>query len=215
MAAVDRWRQPLSNWRRQFSSWIREPTKEAVMHSSIFFDMRAIHGDASLVSELEDHVIGEVATQSLFMAHLARNSMERTPPLGFFGQLVVEHSGEHGSTLDLKHRGLIPIVDLARVYGLEAGCKRANTLSRLRHASERGALSESGCAELTDAYEYIAGVRLRQHARWLTQGKSVSNHLDPSELSSAERSHLRDAFSVVRTLQRGMEASRQLAMIGG
>jgi CBS domain-containing protein len=134
--------------------------------------------------------------------------------LGFFGQLVVEHGGQHRSTLDLKHRGLIPIVDLARVSGLEAGCTTANTLHRLRASSKGGSLSEAGCTELTDAFETIAGVRLRLHAARITRGEETSNHLDPSELSSAERSHLRDAFSVVRTFQRAMETSRQLGYIG-
>jgi CBS domain-containing protein len=213
MAAVDRWRQPVSAWRRQFSKWIREPTKDAVMHGSIFFDMRAIHGDASLVNELEDHVAREIAARPLFLAHLAREAMVRRPPLGFFGQLVVEHGGEHGSTLDLKHRGLIPIVDMARVHGLEAGCRSANTPVRLTYASERGGLSESGRSELLDAFECIGGVRLRLHARSITQGKSVSNYLDPTELSPAERGPLKDAFSVVSTLQRAMENSRQLSLV--
>jgi signal-transduction protein with cAMP-binding, CBS, and nucleotidyltransferase domain len=56
-------------------------------------------------------------------------------------------------------------------------------------------------------------VRLRFHARCIVSGKQVSNHLDPTELSPAERGRLKDAFSVVRTLQRAMENSRQLSLI--
>lgn len=214
MALTDQWRQPASVWRDQFSRWIREPTKDAVMRGSIFFDMRPLHGESALATELADHVASEIAARPLFLAHLARDAVSRRPPLGFFGQLVVERGGEHKKTLDLKHQGLIPIVDLARLYGLESGCETAHTLVRLQHAAKHRVLSESGCSELMDAFECIGGVRLRLHARWLTQGKPADNYLDPTELSSAERGHLRDAFSVINTMQHALEYSRQLGLLG-
>jgi CBS domain-containing protein len=214
MACVPRWCQPRAAWKEQFTKWIREPTKEAVMRGSIFFDMRAVHGDPALVEELGAHVLKEISSHPLFLALLAHNSLERKPPLGFFRQLVVESSGEHESTLNLKHRGLIPIVDLARVYGLEAGCSESNTLVRLRRAVAAGVLSETGCTELTDAYEFIGSVRLRLQAQQLRHGKPATNYLDPNDLTSAERAHLRDAFSVVRTIQSSLERSRQLSLLG-
>jgi CBS domain-containing protein len=214
MACVERWRQPSAEWKRQFSRWIREPTKEAVMRGSIFFDMRAIHGEPALAMDLGKHVLAEISSQPLFLDLLAHNSLDRRPPLGFFRQLVVESSGEHESTLDLKHRGLVPIVDLARVYGLEAGCWDSNTLVRLRQAAAAGVLSETGCTELMDAYELIGAVRLRLQAEQLKHGRSATNHLDPNDLTSAERGHLRDAFSVVSTIQSSLSASRQLSLLG-
>lgn len=50
--------------------------------------------------------------------------MDRRPPLGLFRQFVLEQGGEHANTLDLKHRGLIPVVDLARFFALEVGFSR-------------------------------------------------------------------------------------------
>jgi len=214
MACVERWRQPVAEWKKQFSNWIREPTKEAVMRGGIFFDLRAIHGELSLAEELAAHVLVEIGSHPLFLALLAHSSLDRRPPLGFFRQLVVESSGEHKSRLNLKHRGLIPIVDLARVYGLEAGCSDANTLVRLERAAAAGVLSETGCRELMDAYEFIGAVRLRLQARQLKHGTSVDNYLDPNELTSAERGSLRDAFSVVSTIQSSLETSRQLNLLG-
>jgi CBS domain-containing protein len=214
MACVERWCQPINVWKQQFSKWILEPSKEAVMRGSIFFDMRAIHGNSSLVGDLAAHVQKEINDHPLFLALLAHSSLDRRPPLGFFRQLVVESSGEHKSTLNLKHRGLIPIVDLARVYGLEAGCSNANTLERLKHAAASGVLSETGCTELMDAYEFLGAVRLRLQARQLKHGTSANNYLDPNDLTSAERGHLRDAFSVISTLQSALETSRQLSSLG-
>ena len=44
MATTPKWRQPLSVWKSYFDRWIDEPEPMALMHSSIFFDMRAIYG---------------------------------------------------------------------------------------------------------------------------------------------------------------------------
>ena len=54
--------------------------------------------------------------------------------------IVVEHSGEHRGTLDIKHGGLLPIVDLARYAALKADAKVTPTVERLHAAGEAGAL---------------------------------------------------------------------------
>ena len=41
-------RKPLAHWRRDFSSWLTQPVPEAILRASIFFDMRPVHGDATL-----------------------------------------------------------------------------------------------------------------------------------------------------------------------
>ena len=60
--------------------------------------------------------------------------LRRTPPLGFFRNLVLIRGGEHHQTLDLKHGGVVPIIDLARVYALSAGLPPVNTQDRPRSA---------------------------------------------------------------------------------
>ena len=58
-----------------------------------------------------------------------------------------------------------------------------------------------GGADLLDAYDLIASMRLEHQTAEIKAGKKPSNYLDPSELSDFERSHLRDAFVVVKTMQ--------------
>ena len=66
---------------------------------------------------------------------------------------------------------------------------------------DTGVLSKTGGADLLDAYDLIASMRLRHQAAQIKAGRDPSNYLDPSELSDFERSHLRDAFVVVKTMQ--------------
>jgi CBS domain-containing protein len=70
-----------------------------------------------------------------FARVLAKNALDNRPPLGFLRQFVVEKSGEHNNGLNLKLRGLTPVVDVARVLALELGVASTNTLERLKAAT--------------------------------------------------------------------------------
>jgi Predicted signal-transduction protein containing cAMP-binding and CBS domains len=95
----------------------------------------------------------------------------------------------------------VPVVDLGRVYALRGQLHAVNTRARLEAAREVGILSSSGGADLLDAYDLIATMRLEHQAAQIKAGEAPGNHLDPQVLSDFERSHLRDAFVVVKTMQ--------------
>ena len=113
--------------------------------------------------------------------------------------------GEHNREFDLKHNGVVPIVDIARVNALEEGIRAVNTHDRLNaERKSGGGMSSSGARDLLDAYEFIAITRLEHQARQIRDGEKPNNFMDPDNLSHFERNHLRDAFSVVKTMQSGM-----------
>ena len=129
------------------------------------------------------------------------NSLKHQPPLGLWRGLATIRSGEHRDTLDLKLNGVVPVVDLGRIYTLQGRLSPANTRARLEAAQAAGALSASGGADLLDAYDLIATMRLEHQAAQVRAGDAPDNFLNPSTLSDFERSHLRDAFVVVKTMQ--------------
>ncbi len=215
MASRESCRKPLHAWRREFRGWIDEPSRAAVLRGAIFCDSRAIDGRGELLSGLQRSVIEGVTRRPLFVAHLARDALARRPPLGFFRQLVVEPSGEHRETLDMKRRGVIPIVDLARVYALESGCAQPGTRARLRWARQHGRLNESSYEEVSEALDIVQRERLRHHVRCVKSARPVDDHLRPAELSGVERRQLRDAFRVVGIFQGNLEHSHQLGNLSG
>ena len=206
MAMTDSWRQPLATWRGYFDQWIGQPEPKALMLTCVFFDLRCIHGDATLFRQLRDHVHQRTRGQAIFLAHMAANALTHQPPLGFFRNFVLIRGGEHDHTLDLKHNGIIPIVDLARVYALAAGSDAVNTQERLL-ALDGSGVSSRGAQDLRDALEFIGQVRIRHQARQIRDGGQADNFMSPDALSPFERSHLKEAFAVVRTMQ-GALASR-------
>ncbi len=201
MATNPRWCQPLQVWRGYFDGWIAKPDPEAQMLASVMFDLRPIGGEEGLFADLKEETLRKAARNSIFTAHMIANSLKHHPPLGLLRGLATIRSGEHRNQLDLKHNGVVPIVDLGRLYALQGQLQPANTRARIEAARAAGILSPTGGADLLDAYDLIATMRLEHQAQQIKAGKAPGNYLNPANLSDFERSHLRDAFVVVRTLQ--------------
>jgi hypothetical protein len=61
--------------------------------------------------------------------------------------------------------------------------------------------------DLIDAYDMIAQTRLEHQAAQIQRGEKPDNFMAPSDLSDFERSHLRDAFVVIKTMQNAAGSS--------
>jgi len=201
MASNPKWRQPLQVWRNYFNKWITVPEEKALMHANIFFDLRCVYGNATLVDELKESIREDTRRNELFLALMAKNAMNFQPPLGFFRQFVLEKSGDHKNTLDLKLNGIMPIVEIARIRALAAGEIRITTRNRLRAAAEAGELTETDAANLIDALDFVEKLRLEHQNRQLHAGRKPDNHLSPAELSPLVRQNLKSAFSQISVSQ--------------
>lgn len=207
MATNDKWRQPLSQWKKYFAKWIDTPEPEALMLSSVFFDMRSIYGDESLYTNLREFVLKKATGNRIFLSFMAGNALTHQPPLGFFKNFVLIRGGENDHTFDLKHNGVVPIIDLARTYALDAGLSEVNTEDRLKAAVEKKIISQAGANDLLDALEFISITRLRHQARQIRNSQKADNFMPPDDMSHFERNHLKDAFNVVKTMQSALASA--------
>ena len=204
MATNPEWRQPLKVWQGYFSRWIESPTPMSMMLSSIFFDLRPVTGKIELFLPLQQMILKKSQENRIFLAYMMANSMQHRPPLGFFRQFVLERGGEHDETLDLKHRGIVPITDIARLLALSLGKEPVNTVERLRACAGSAAISTEMAENLEDALEFIASLRIQHQAQQIRLGKAPDNYVPPSELSELEREHLKHAFKVIQSMQETM-----------
>lgn len=148
-------------------------------------------------------LIAEKASHSQrFLTLLARNALNRTPPLGFFRTFVLEEDGQHRKTFNLKRRGTAPLSDLIRVHALACGSRAQNSFERLRDIGKTKLLLEDDLGNLRDALEFISIVRIRHQALAIEAGRKPDNNVQPEDLSPFERSHLKDAFQVVSNAQK-------------
>ncbi len=204
MAMTDAWRQPRAAWSARFARWIDTPEPKALMHTCVFFDLRAVRGDATLLDAVRRDALARTRGNQVFLSHMVRNALSRRPPIGLFGRLAPSRSGAHRGTVDMKLQGIVPIVDLARAYALAAGHAAVNTFDRLESAAEGHEISEQGARDLAHALEFLAALRIRHQVRRMDAGEPVDHRLRPAELSNFERTQLKEAFAVVQGLQEAL-----------
>jgi len=200
MATNPRWRKPRAAWLSEFGGWMGAPTSDAILHSSIFFDMRPVHGDATLFTHIQRRILAAAPSSTRFLGHLAKHANDFEVPIGFLRGFVVEKQGEHRDRLDIKRGGINPIVDVARVYALRWGLPQVSTRARLLAAAEHGADVDN----LLDAFELLGYTRLRHQGKLVAEGQEPDNFINPNDLSELERRHLRDAFRIVARAQQAL-----------
>jgi CBS domain-containing protein len=213
MAMTDTWRQPRKRWSEYFQRWIEQPDPKALMHTCVFFDLRRVAGSTTLLEAVTREALQLTRGNSLFLAHMVRNALSRQPPLGLFGNIQTARSGERRGTIDLKMYGIVPIVDLARVYALAGGHAQVNTHDRLEVAAQSREISEQSARDLRDVLEHLAALRIVHQARQMDAGQPVDNLLSLDELSNFERTQLKDAFRVVQGLQEVLAQRYQVGSV--
>lgn len=185
-----RWQGSVTEWEGRFRRWLDQPTPQALLEASIFFDFRRVHGQLDL--ETMRAVVARARGARTFLSAMAKSALTFRVPSGLGLRLRSE-----SSRFDMKLKGISPIVFLARVYGFEAGARTSNTLERLRSAVDGGLIAQDTCDTLSEAYRFLLRVRLRAQLQMIAEGKPPSNLLSLADLSTIERSRLRDAFRAI------------------
>lgn len=202
MATNSEWRQPLRVWKSYFTDWIENPNPKALLNSSIFLDLAGVHGEQTFASELKKLISELAPIRHYFLAALARNALNRTPPLGFFKDFVMEKDGKHNNSINLKRRGTAPLTDLIRIHALACGSMAQNSFERLDDIEAAGWLGPGIVADLRDAMEFISIVRIRHQAQMMERGETPNNNVAPEQLTPFERRNLKDAFQVLSNAQK-------------
>ncbi|MEZ8100775.1 DUF294 nucleotidyltransferase-like domain-containing protein [Vibrio bivalvicida] len=201
MATNPDWRMTRTEWEDCFADWIDDPNPKALLNASIFFDLEGVYGRLKWAEHLNGFIIRRARKNNRFLACLARNAMNRTPPLGFFKDFVMEKDGQHKNSINLKRRGTAPLADLIRVHALAVGSRSKNSFERLDDIHEAGILPKGKARDLSDALEFISMVRIRHQALDVENKIAPDNNIEPENLSDFERRNLKDAFQILSNAQ--------------
>ncbi|PST93895.1 cyclic nucleotide-binding protein [Photobacterium sp. NCIMB 13483] len=201
MATNPEWRKTRQQWEDCFAEWIDNPKPVALLNSSIFFDLGGVWGKTKWAKQLNGFIVRRARNSSRFLSCLARNALNRTPPLGFFKDFVMEKDGRHNNSINLKRRGTAPLADLIRVHALAVGSRSQNSLERLDDIIDSGILPPGRAQDLRDAMEYISLVRIRHQALDIEAGIEPDNSIEPENMSDFERRNLKDAFQILSKAQ--------------
>ncbi|HLB25535.1 MAG TPA: DUF294 nucleotidyltransferase-like domain-containing protein [Nitrospirota bacterium] len=201
MASNPTWCQPLRSWREYFQRWVTNPTPQAVLSSLIFFDFRPVYGEAQLAESLRDYLVSQLVDNKVFLGFMANNIIKNRPPIGFFKTFVVEKSGEHKDKLNLKIKGISPLVDVVRLFALEKGVRETNTLDRLSALKDVHTMVADQAEELEHAFEFIMLLRIHNQLEQIEAGGQPDNFINPNNLSGLEKRTIRESFQLVSRMQ--------------
>lgn len=201
MASNPEWRKTRKQWEECFADWIDDPKPQALLNSCIFFDLDGVWGRVKWAEQLNSFISRRARRNVRFLACLARNALNRTPPLGFFKNFVMEKDGRHRNSLNLKRRGTAPLADIIRVHALAVGSRSQNSFERLDDIIEAGILPQGRGHDLRDAMEFISMVRIRHQAKDIEEKVEPDNNIEPENMSEFERRHLKDAFQILSNAQ--------------
>ena len=199
MASNPEWRHSVSEWKRLIDQWIAVPTPDHMLGFGMCQDLRVIHGDHSLEKELHDHILAGAAHNLVFLHNIARNVCYFTPPLGMFGRIKIERSGENKGKVDIKNGGLFALTAGTSLLALEAGIVGGTTWDKLELLGQRELLAPREVEMVRESYTFLVQLRLQQQMRALAAGNKLSNFVDPQLMTDRERDQFQEAFKGARS----------------
>jgi CBS domain-containing protein len=183
----------VAEWQARFAAWLREPTPEALLNASIFFDWRPLQGDAGLAAGMQHWLLGLTQGNRLFLGLLCANALAASPPLGVIRSFRTGGVEDNG-TIDLKAEGTRLFVDAARALALAFGISETGTAQRLRLAGLRLGCRDSDVGAWVDAFQTLQLLRLRTP-------RAQHNCIDPYDLNALDQRLLKESLLQARALQ--------------
>ena len=202
------WSKPLSNYLADFRRWVTLPDDDSHMNVAIFYDARAVAGDAQLLAKAKATLIDMIRGEQVYLAHFARAVDAFATPIGLFNNLITSEG--KGDALDLKKGGIFPIVHGIRSLAIEHGLLETATDKRIVRLREIGVLQADFARELSQALQFL--LMLRLDGQLAASAGTSGSLVRPSSLSSMERDLLRDAFHVVKRFREFVRRHFNLGM---
>jgi len=197
------WRKTRSQWRDQVRQWARHSSMNAVCMADLFFDFAPVAGRDDFARELREEVATSLRSNPTFLGQLHVNSGNRRAALGLAGRFKTTTREQDGrKALNLKHAGLLPLVQTLRLLVLRDGLTVTGTLARLDALTGVGRLSGDEADYLRGAYHHLTTLMLRQQIADCRANLEVGYKVPLDALTRREKDMLRDGLRVINRLAR-------------
>lgn len=188
-----------SQWRTAAQGWLTSPRQnQGTIMTSLLVDARPIFGDPGLPEPAR--VFGDFNRHPATVEILLVDSLSRRAKLGSVRNRIVGR----GERFDVKGRGLLPIVNVARWAALSVGSTELHTTRRLAAAAGSEFLPERHARRLIEAFDELQLLRLEHQLRQSEAGITPDDLIDRDELSPIERSVIEQTVHEIATIQRRM-----------
>jgi CBS domain-containing protein len=198
MASNILWCKSLTDWIKQYNNWMNTPGEISNEISSVFFDYELAFGEQLLEDAITETIFKNVKNNALFFDYLGNDALKKPHPLNFFKKFNLEEEGEFKGKFDIKTRGLMPLIDGARVMTLSLANKGINNtylrFKQLAIADPKHAEVYLNCAEafLTlSRFRTIEGIK----------NDSNGQYIVVDELSKSDKEKLKNALAPMEDLE--------------
>ncbi len=203
MATNHSWRKRLFEWKLQLLNWLRWPSVASTVLLDIWIDFRCVFGDARLAQALRDYATETIPHHHGFLRELEVQQLNHDIAVTPFRTLKKEHQpGKEGHRkVDIKRKGLRPLLEGVRILALRDGIDATETMGRLAALRARETLSEDLTEILTDAFMFLTEMLLRQQLEDHREGRPPGVYVAPKALTHRDRKRLKDSLQAVARLR--------------
>lgn len=203
MAVNPLWRKTRSQWVKQLSLWMHKRNFVALRFADIFFDFTGVAGDPSLAMTLRRTLTRQIGENQGFLRQMLGELTTHKVALGFFGDLALEKETQLGiGKIDLKHAGIVPLVEAVRLVALLDGIEETSTLGRIDALRAAGKLDEDEAEDLSGAFHVITDLILRKEISDFRFDHRVTYDVYPDAMRGRDRLTLVDSLRTIRRFRR-------------
>ncbi len=203
MARFPMWRKRLSEWGEQLALWTADRRVKRVQQANILLDFHPVYGEPALAEALADRVARRFPDAHLFLDEMAELLHETPVALDRFGRLASGGEGApHERAIDLKHRGVLPMVNAVRLLSLRHAVTPPDTRSRLTALVMRDVLDTEHARALTMALARLQGLLLAEQRMALAEGRTPDGWVNDARLAEDERLLLRHDLKQIQAVIR-------------
>lgn len=207
MASNMLWCKSMSDWIKQYNGWMKTPGEKSNDISSIFFDYEFVIGESKIEDSLNDVIFKNTQNNALFFDFLGNDALRKNPPLNFFKKFNVEEEDEHKGKFDIKRRGIMPLVDGARLFAISLNLKGiTNTYQRFKQLAITDPKFSEIYLNCADAFLILSKFRTLEGLK----DDSSGDYINVEEMSKVDKEKLKNALGPMRDLEELIKGKFQL-----
>jgi CBS domain-containing protein len=192
---------------KHYQNWLKNPSEKSNEMATLFLDFELAYGEQTYEDELTDMIFSYAKSNNLFFDYLGNQTLKKPAALNFFKKFNVEEEGPNKNKFDIKNRGLLPLIDGARLFCMHFGIKGVNnTYARFKQLAiidPRNAEIYQNCAE---AFVVLSKTQTIEGLRFDTNGQFINLE----EMSKPDREKLKSALLPMKDLEELIKDAFQL-----
>ncbi len=201
------WCKSLTDWTKQYNVWINTPGENSNNISSIFFDYEIAFGEQKIEEAIENVIFNSVKNNTLFFDFLGNDALKNNSPFTFFKNFNIEEQGINKDKFDIKTKGLMPLIDGARLFILSFNIKGINnTYLRFKQLAITDPKNSEIYLNCADSFLILSKFRTIEGLKNDNSGQFINL----KELSKVDKENLKNALIPMRELEELIKSKFQL-----